>query len=170
MSSRCLVRLVGLWLLVGSVAAGVGPQVAGAATSSDETAIRSLIATYARAADAADTNLASTIWASTPDVSFIYPRGHQRGWNAVKTQFYEQTMGQTFSERRLTIKDVSIHIYGETAWSEFYWDFAAKLQKDGGAVETHGRETQVYRKANGTWRLVHAHYSGMPVTGARQGF
>jgi ketosteroid isomerase-like protein len=165
-----LVGLVVLPLLGSAVTAGAGPQAAGAATSPDEAAIRSLIATYAKSVDAADTSLASTIWASSPDVSFIHPRGHERGWAAVKTKFYEQTMGENFSERKLTIKDVAIHSYGQTAWAEFYWDFAAKLRKDGGPVATHGRETQVYRKVDGVWRLVHVHYSGMPVTGERQGF
>jgi len=37
-------------------------------------------------------------------------------------------------------------------------------------IATHGRETQVYRKVDGAWRLVHVHYSGMPVTGERLGF
>ena len=48
--------------------------------------------------------------------------------------------------------------------------FAAKLQKDGIAIETHGRETQVYGKMNGRWRPVHVHYSGMPVAPGRAGF
>jgi ketosteroid isomerase-like protein len=42
---------------------------------------------------------------------------------------------------------------------------AAKLRKDGSPIATHGRETQVNRKLQGAWRLVHVHYSGMPVTG-----
>jgi ketosteroid isomerase-like protein len=79
-------------------------------------------------------------------------------------------MGQMFSERKLTVKDLAIHSYGQSAWAEFYWDFSAKLRKDGSSVATHGRETQVYRKIDGAWRLVHVHYSGMPVTGERQGF
>ena len=135
----------------------------------DETAIRLLIATYAKSVDGADTTLASTIWASTPDVSFIHPRGHERGWDAIKAQFYEQTMGQSFTERRLSVKNVVVHCYGETAWAEFYWDFVAKWREDGSPLATHGRETQVYRKVNDAWRLVHVHYS-IPVTGERQGF
>jgi ketosteroid isomerase-like protein len=79
-------------------------------------------------------------------------------------------MGETFSERKLSIKDVSIHAYGDTAWAEFYWDFAAKLRKDGSPLATHGRETQIYRKEEGRWRLVHVHYSGMPVTDEGKGF
>jgi ketosteroid isomerase-like protein len=141
-----------------------------AAPPPDEAAIRSLIAAYTKSIDAADPTLASMVWASTPDVSFIHPHGHEHGWAAIKTKFYEQTMGQSFSERKLTVKDVTISCYGETAWAEFYWDFAAKLRTDGSSVATHGRETQVYRKIDGTWRLVHVHYSGMPVTGERQGF
>jgi ketosteroid isomerase-like protein len=169
MRARWLVRLVALQLLGGAVAAGAGSQGA-TASGSDEAGIRSLIAAYAKSVDAADTTLASTIWATTPDVSFIHPRGHERGWSAIKAQFYEQTMGQMFLERKLTVKDLAIHCYGQSAWAEFYWDFAAKLRKDGSSVATNGRETQVYRKIDGAWRLVHVHYSGMPVTGERPGF
>ena len=50
------------------------------------------------------------------------------------------------------MKDLAISSYGDTAWAEFYWDFAAKLRKDGSPLATHGRETQVYRKMNGAWR------------------
>jgi ketosteroid isomerase-like protein len=163
-----LVRLAVVWLLGCAVAAGEGPRTAGA-SGPDEAVIRSLIASYAKSVDAADTRLASTVWANSPDVSFIHPRGHERGWNAIKA-FYEQTMGQTFSERKLTVKDVAIHADGASAWAEFYWDFAAKLRTDGSPVATHGRETQIYRKVNGSWRLIHVHYSGMPVTDEVQGF
>lgn len=138
--------------------------------SLDEAAIRSLLATYVESVNAADTLLASTIWADSPDVSFIHPRGHERGWDAVKTQFYEGTMGQFFQDRKLVTKDLAIHCYGETAWAEFYWDFTAKMRADGRPIETHGRETQIYRRLNGEWRLVHVHYSGMPVTAEREGF
>ena len=170
MTFQSAMRLIALCILGGAVAPGASPQADGATLGPDEAAIRSLIATYAKSVDGADTTLASTIWASTPDVSFIHPRGHERGWDAIKAQFYEQTMGQRFSERRLSVKDIVIRCYGETAWAEFYWDFAAKLRKDGSPLASHGRETQVYRKVNGAWRLVHVHYSNMPVTGERQGF
>jgi ketosteroid isomerase-like protein len=88
----------------------------------------------------------------------------------VAQNVFAHLMGETFSERKLSIRDVSIHAYGDAAWSEFYWDFAAKFRKDGSPLATHGRETQIYRKEQGQWRLVHVHYSGMPVTGEREGF
>jgi uncharacterized protein (TIGR02246 family) len=162
-----IVVVAGMWLTGSAVAAARPPSPSGAAA--DEAAIRSVIATYARAVDAADPNLASTIWAHLPEVSFIYPGGHEHGLEAIKSAIYEQAMGQTFAERRLTVKNVAIHCHGDSCWSEFYWDFAAKLRKDGSPIATHGRETQIYRRVDGEWRLVHVHYSGMPVTSERAG-
>jgi len=52
-----------------------------------------------------------------------------------------------------------IYVNGAAARSEFRWDFHATLRKDGSAVTTHGVETQIYRKEEGKWRLVHVHYS-----------
>jgi len=79
-------------------------------------------------------------------------------------------MGGMFSERKLTAHDVSVQVLGDAAVAEFYWDFVAKFRKDGSPISTHGRETQVYRKTSDGWRLVHVHYSGMPVTTERRGF
>jgi predicted SnoaL-like aldol condensation-catalyzing enzyme/ketosteroid isomerase-like protein len=144
------------------------PAVASNETDADE--IRRLVAAYAKAVDGADTKLAGDVWANTADVTFIHPLGHERGWVGVKT-FFERVMGETFSERRLTVKDLVVNASDGSAWAEFYWDFAARFRKDGAALETHGRETQNYRKVDGRWRLVHVHYSGMPVTpGGSAGF
>jgi ketosteroid isomerase-like protein len=132
-------------------------------------AIRSIIEKYARSVDAADTELAATIWSKSADVSFIHPRGHEHGWQEVKRNIYETAMGATFSERKLTPRDFVVNVYGDVAWAEFYWDFVAKLRSNGAEMKTSGRETQIYRKADGRWELVHVHYSGMPVTAARQG-
>lgn len=82
---------------------------------------------------------------------------------------YERLMGATFTERKLTVRDVTVHVHGEMAWAEFYWDFAARVRNGRALVNTRGRETQVYRKTERGWRLVHVHYSSMPVEGGRQG-
>ena len=132
--------------------------------------IERIIAKYARSVDAADTALAAEIWSQSPDVSFIHPQGHEHGFEQIKQNIYVRAMGETFSERKLTIKDINIHVYGDSAWAEFYWDFVAKLKADGSSLNTQGRETQIYRKEQGRWRLVHVHYSGAPVSGERQGF
>jgi ketosteroid isomerase-like protein len=127
-----------------------------------EDAIRQQIARYTAALDAADIDLASQVWRTSPDVSFIHPAGHARGWEEVKGIY--KFFGSSFSERKLTVRDVSVHANGDTAWVEFYWHFVAKQNDDGSAVQTDGRETQIYSKAGTRWQLVHVHYSGPAMT------
>ena len=138
--------------------------------AADAQSIRGIIAKYAKSIDGADTTLAGEIWSKSTDVSFIHPRGHERGWEEVKRNVYEKLMGETFSERKLTPRDVVVHVYGEAAWAEFNWDFVAKVRNGGSTLKTKGRETQIYRRTDGRWTLVHVHYSGMPVTERLQGF
>ena len=124
-------------------------------------AVRQQIAKYAAALDAADLDLASQVWKTSPDVTFIHPAGHGHGWEEVKA-FYT-FFGSSFSERKLTVRDISIHVNGSSAWAEFYWHFDAKQRSNGSPIQTDGRETQVYRKVGDHWRLVHVHYSGAPM-------
>lgn len=132
--------------------------------------IKGLITKYAQSIDDANATLASEIWSNTADVSFVHPRGHEHGWEAIRTNVYENTMRDLFSERKLKVHSVVVHVYQDAAWAEFYWDFMAKFRKGGATLRTEGRETQVYRKNDRRWFLVHVHYSGMPVTGERRGF
>jgi ketosteroid isomerase-like protein len=146
------------------------PQTTVEHNAADARSIRGMIAKYAKSIDGADTTLAGEIWSKSPGVSFIHPRGHERGWEQVKRNVYEKLMGETFSRRKLTPRDVVVHVYGDAAWAEFSWDFVAKVRNDGSTLKTLGRETQIYRKTEGRWTLVHVHYFGMPVTGRLQGF
>ena len=132
--------------------------------------IKTLLEKYQQSVNDADTTLAAAIWSHSEEVSFIHPRGHEHGWEEVKRNFYEETMGAPFSERQLSIRDARIHAYKDAAWAEFYWDFVAKIRSDGTSLTTQGRESQIYRKTDRGWVIVHVHYSGMPVTGEREGF
>src|SRR6266567_6523483 len=136
------------------------------ASESTESAeeIKNLIAKYATSVSDADAALASQIWWNSPEASFIHPLGHEQGFEQIKQNVYTRLMGGMFSERKLSVHDVAVQMLGDAAVAEFYWDFTAKLRKDGSPVTTRGRETQVYRKMPDGWRLVHVHYSGMPVT------
>ncbi|HWE87572.1 MAG TPA: nuclear transport factor 2 family protein [Terracidiphilus sp.] len=127
--------------------------------------IRRDIDTYMRSVDAADPNLAATVWLTTPAASFISPVGHERGWGQIADDIYVKLMGQTFSKRHLTARaEPVIHIYGDAAVAEFDWDFVATMRSNGSAVHTSGRESHVYiRFPDKGWRLVHVHYSGPAV-------
>ena len=136
----------------------------------DDIAIRQLVAMYAKSVDDADVSLAARVWLDSPDVSFIHPLGHEHGFEQIKQHVYKHLMGETFSERKLSPPDIAVHVHGDSAWVEFYWDFNAKFRKDRSPITTHGRESQVYWKMPNGWRLVHVHYSAMPITQEKQGF
>jgi ketosteroid isomerase-like protein len=156
----------------------LGLSVAGPALAAQKTAvddqdaakaeIRSQVDRYMESVNAADPKLGAMVWSPTPDVTFIEPTGHERGWDQIADVVYRELMGETFSKRTLkNVSDVSIHVYGDAAVVEFDWDFVATLRSDGKTVvHTTGRESQVYVNLAGQgWRLVHVHYSGPPVKG-----
>ena len=151
-------RAFGLSLAIAFILSCGAPGANADDAKAAKDAIQQQIAKYTAALDAADIDLASQVWRTSAEVSFIHPAGHARGWEQVKGIY--KFFAASFSERKLTLRDVSVHVNGETAWAEFYWHFAAKQTKDGSAVQTDGRETQIYEKAGNRWQLVHVHYSG----------
>lgn len=121
-----------------------------------------LVASYAKSVGNLDQNLARRVWSARNEVTFIYPRGTERGLDAILKNFYQNTMG-LFSERQLIPDPAETHVYGDTAWSQFTWTFRATLKNGGKEITTKGRETQVYHKEDGGWPIVHVHYSGMRI-------
>ncbi|RXK48827.1 YybH family protein [Aquirufa rosea] len=158
MKTTCFVALLLCWVNI----------LFAQSNSTDQRAIKQLIETYKLSINQADTLIGAKVWADVPEVSFIHPKGHELGWKGVKDNFYGM-FRNTFQKRHLTSNDEVIHIYPNVAWVEFYWDFDAKF-KDGTPLQTKGRETQILRKIKNEWRIVHIHYSGMPLSGQRQGF
>jgi len=131
--------------------------------------ISSVVENYRRSVETLDRDLAQRVWADTPDVSFIHPRGHEHTWAEVWQNFYQNTMG-LFSERALTVYEPRIYSNGDAAYVEFYWDFVARFKKDGSPHHTEGRESQMLLRTPLGWRIIHVHYSGKAVTGDREGF
>lgn len=128
----------------------------------DERDILFQIARYSASIDRADTNLAADVWHTFPSASFIHPMGYERGWSDISYNLYRKLMGETFSERKLATRDITVHLNGDSAWAEFSWTFDAKLKSTGAPVHTEGRETQIYqRDPMRVWRLHHVHYSAM---------
>jgi hypothetical protein len=77
------------------------------------------------------------------DVSFINPLGEEHGFDDIEQHVFQNVMGGMFSSRDLQIHNLMIYVNGDSAWSEFHWDFQATMRKDGSAVTTHGVETQI---------------------------
>jgi len=151
-----------IFVLFAAIVSVAAPVISQTTADPDTQAIERLISDYARSVSLADTTLAERLWQTTDSVTFIHPLGHERGWPAIKKNVYEDLMGALFSVRDLKIERPSIHVSGNSGWSEFYWTFNATLKENGSPVVTRGRETQIYQRENGQWRIVHVHYSAMP--------
>ena len=136
----------------------------------EKTAINALIENYISSINQADIALAETFWLTNDKVSFINPKGHIKGWAEIKNKVYKM-FDARFSSRDLSVYNKAISLYGDMAVVEFYWTFNATFSGDNPtAIETKGRETQVLKKFGDEWKLVHVHYSNMPVSGEREGF
>jgi hypothetical protein len=129
----------------------------------DSIFFNSLVSLYAQSIDKADTTLASTIWAPTAEISFISPNGTEYGWKGVKNIY--KIFNEYFSSRKLSFSDVKFAYYDNVSWLTCTWIFDGTLRTDNKAVQTRGRETQIWKKINKEWRLVHVHYSEIPVSG-----
>lgn len=131
--------------------------------------VKDVIDKYIRSVETLNQNLAEQAWETSPNTTFIHPRGHEKTWARVWQNFYLNTMG-VFSERKLTMHGLQVYIHGDTAYAEFYWDFDAIFKNDGAALKSAGRENQLLVRTGKGWKISHVHYSNMPVTGERQGF
>lgn len=140
----------------------------GKAALSDSGFFNALVTQYVESINQADTVLGRKLWAPTAEISFIHPRGTEYGWAGIRTIY--NMFRENFSARRLTFYDLKYSYYGDVSWVTFYWIFDATVKPGNNALRTKGRETQIWRKINYEWRLVHVHYSGMPVTGQGEAF
>jgi ketosteroid isomerase-like protein len=153
-----LVFLGGL-ALTGGVLVRAQTPAADSGPAKDVASIHQLEGEYTHAVDTVDLDLLGRIWSHGPEVTFIYPLGEERGYDAIAQNVFTKVMGGMFSARDLQIRDVSVHVNGKAAWAEFRWVFQATTRSNGAAVTTRGVETQIYRKEAGQWRIVHVHYS-----------
>jgi ketosteroid isomerase-like protein len=103
--------------------------------------------------------LGSEVWATEEEVSLIHPMGHEKGWADVKANFYEKGLEKMFTKRELTLKDITLHALGDSAWVELNFEFNGTLPADKQQITTKGRETQVLKRTPKGWRIVHVHYS-----------
>ncbi|HVN58470.1 MAG TPA: nuclear transport factor 2 family protein [Bacteroidales bacterium] len=127
---------------------------------SDSTFFSTLVSQYVKSINDADTSLALAIWAKTADISHFNPQGTFYGWDGVKKVY--RTFKDNFTSRNLTFSDLRYSYSNEVSWVTFRWKFEGTLKSTNQLARTRGLETQVWKKVNHEWRLVHVHYSEVP--------
>ncbi len=138
----------------------VYPLLAAQSQEGDDADIRNVMNVYAEAVNKADAQLGSQVWCGSEEDSLTNPAGRWQDTQQIKALY--ALLRDSYSERKLTFDTVSIHSYGDFAWTEFTGDFAARQRKDGAPFSFHAAETQIYRKSHSKWCLVHVQYSTFP--------
>lgn len=136
----------------------------------ERVAIKKVLENYMTSINKADTVLGSKVFLTSEKVNFIHPRKHEMGWRNIKSGIYGM-FGSRFTKRDLKSTKEFINFFDDVAILEFYWVFDATFNDEKGTrIQTKGRETQVLKKYGSDWKIIHVHYSSMPVTGEREGF
>ena len=160
-------------LIVGIVACGTYSTQSLGQTSKEDPeriAIKKVLDEYMISINEADTVLGSKVFLTSEKVNFIHPRKHEKGWENIKSGIYGM-FGSRFTKRDLKSTEEIITFFDDVAILEFYWVFDAIFNDEKATpIQTKGRETQVLKKYGVDWKIIHVHYSSMPVTGEREGF
>ena len=101
-----------------------------------------------------DVSALPEIWSHRDDVTTMHPMGgEQVGWEEVRTSF-EQASG-LMTDSRVDLIDQRIYAGEDLAYETGIERGRAKLA--GEPVEFEHRVTNVYRREDGQWKMVHHH-------------
>ncbi len=88
------------------------------------------------------------------------------GQNAGLTDFIEHHVipeGDALDDLELTYSKIDTHIEGDFAWAIASTEFKATVKSDQREIHSRGYETFLFRRVNGTWKVLHTHSSSRPV-------
>ncbi len=122
--------------------------------------VRARVGDYFNMVSNLDADIAKGLWAESDNVSIITPRSQFVGRDAIMNDFLIKTFSSMKSRKLHSLSEV-INVYGDSANVQLYWIFDT-IDAKGEAHQTRGRESLVFSKIDGEWRLVHVHYSRMP--------
>jgi len=125
----------------------------------DKVAIAALEQRIATAVQAKDANaiLANYVTGETLLVFDAIPPRQYQGWKAYRDD-WQGVLDQCADSPKMEITDLSVEVEGSLAYSHSIQHFACTGAK-GNAVGLTMRTTDIYRKIQGKWLVVHEHNS-----------
>ncbi len=143
----------------GLVAAVWGLTGVAVAKSGDDAKIRALVDNFSAAIRAKDLDKIMAIYEPGADlvVFDVIPPRQYVGFEAYKKD-WQEVLDMIPGPITFDIVDMSISAEGNLAYSRAIEHVAGKM-KDGGNLDITVRVTDVYRKKNGKWLIVHEHVS-----------
>src|SRR5262249_39802731 len=132
----------------------------------DGEAIRVLVDREAAAINRKDLQGLSEIWSQDKGISLfdVQPPGRFQGWDQIgrlSKDFFERR-----SDLHLALEAVQVETGGPLGFATYDWSMTGRLGSYD--LKDRGQATAIYRKEDGKWRLVHAHFSPGPPAAADQ--
>lgn len=102
-----------------------------------------------------DLNPLDAVWSHRPDISDLGGVGGRAlGWNEVRTNF--QNMARLYPAGRITPQDTIVVVDGDMGYS--VCNETGRLRSaEGPMVSFNRRATNIFRREDGKWKLVHHH-------------
>jgi len=100
-------------------------------------------------------------WLHAEDVSYCDTRGEvQRGWQAVEAYWKQAASANALAPAQLSASGRIVHVLvsGDLA----YVVLSEEVRREGEPGVMQTRATNVYRREDGAWRLVHRHADAAP--------
>ncbi len=128
-------------------------------TTGDKATIEAQVEKYRKAFEAKDVNAIMAAYAPGKQlfVFDVVPPREYSGWNAYKKD-WEELFAAFPGPIKDTISELNISVVGPIAYSHRIED-TRLTKKDGTTQEVTVRVTDIYRKLNGKWLVVHEHVS-----------
>ena len=101
-----------------------------------------------------DASAMADVWSHEDDVTTMHPiGGREEGWDAVRGSW--EGVASASTDGAVTHTDQVIRVIGNSAYE--LCTESASMTFAGEPVSLEGRATNVYRKENGEWKVVHHH-------------
>jgi ketosteroid isomerase-like protein len=101
-----------------------------------------------------DASPMAEIWSHESDVSTMHPLGgRENGWDAVRASW--EGAAQAFSQGSVEVSDLEVHDLDDVAYTLGVEHVDAKA--GGRDVHSELRATNIYRRENNAWKVVHHH-------------
>jgi len=152
-------------LLATTVLAATGLLVTdrGMAEDGDEKAVRAALSDFHVALNrlfTGEVQPMADVWSHADDVTYLGPDGgFQVGWDAILEEWQRQAskkLGGTIRTEK-----VHIHVGPQIAVTQNY-EVGENTNTGGGPQQVRIRATNIFRKENGTWKLISPHTDDPP--------
>jgi len=127
------------------------------AQTTEETAVRQVVAAVAYLQEANDIAGLDTLFAPDPWVEIMEGSGVNHGWTDYRNNHLKPELAE-MQHLRYRFFDVAPQVRGKVAWAPFRYELAADTPS--GHVDVEGRGTAILERRREQWLVVHLHTSG----------